>query len=344
MIANQENASIILNGDSTGDETTEWFYRLGAWIASKFPTHNVLYYDFPYAKQEFGQSKIIQVGINGLGYCVTGSGQYVRAASKAAYNITGDIEIAVKLQPTTLGATKYIAAKWGAAGNYSWYIAITSDNKIRFNRSSNGTITEYRDSTLAIPYAVNDVFWIKVCYDYDNGNNGNSTDFYTSADGITWTKLGTTVVVAGIGPIFAGTGDLQFHAANSSNSLVGKFYEAYIRNGIGGSLVASVNMSLANFTYLTAAYTFNDIMGNEFELVATSKTGANTLVMINCSASGMGTSYSMDQNRFDKFTAFSEPHLFFVSYGHNEVGEYATYNTLYSALIDKICLASINEM
>lgn len=37
------DVNILLVGDSTGDETTEWFYLLGEWLATQHPTHSVDY-------------------------------------------------------------------------------------------------------------------------------------------------------------------------------------------------------------------------------------------------------------------------------------------------------------
>jgi lysophospholipase L1-like esterase len=40
---NNENVNFVLGGDSTGDATTEWYYRLAVQVAADYPTHTVLY-------------------------------------------------------------------------------------------------------------------------------------------------------------------------------------------------------------------------------------------------------------------------------------------------------------
>ena len=44
----------------------------------------------------------------------------------------------------------------------------------------------------------NTIIWLRVTLSVNNGSSGNTTTFYTSSDGITWTQLGNTIINSGI--------------------------------------------------------------------------------------------------------------------------------------------------
>lgn len=55
-----EDANLLIMGDSTSNETTEWAYILTQWIGTKFPTHTVNYY--LWAGTDYGTATVISTG------------------------------------------------------------------------------------------------------------------------------------------------------------------------------------------------------------------------------------------------------------------------------------------
>lgn len=43
IVANAGDVEILVIGDSTGNDTTEWVYLFGAWLGTQYPTHSVSY-------------------------------------------------------------------------------------------------------------------------------------------------------------------------------------------------------------------------------------------------------------------------------------------------------------
>lgn len=59
---NQEDAVIAVLGDSTGNETTEWVYRLAQYLGSLFATHSVIYRLWNDGTQTYDAPVTIQTG------------------------------------------------------------------------------------------------------------------------------------------------------------------------------------------------------------------------------------------------------------------------------------------
>jgi hypothetical protein len=106
------------------------------------------------------------------------------------------------------------------------------------------------NSTATISFSANSVNWVRCVFTPDNGSAQNTTQFYTSSDGVTWTQLGSTLTAGGavtlyqpptqtdathqyMGYEIGGRGLTAVVAASGTN-----FYEIEIRNGLNGALVA----------------------------------------------------------------------------------------------------------
>lgn len=59
---NRQDASIVLTGDSTGNETGEWFYLTMLWLIAKFPAYTVTYRLWDDATQTYGSVSTLQTG------------------------------------------------------------------------------------------------------------------------------------------------------------------------------------------------------------------------------------------------------------------------------------------
>lgn len=203
-----------------------------------------------------------------------------RTADKAQLQIVGDIDIRLEIEPTRWrrfgsGGTRFmiLAAKYGIAGARSWMLRVSEQGllTITWNNSGGGS-AGVRTATAPLPATGR--IAIKVTIDVDNGASGNDTQFFTapSING-SYTQLGATVTAASVSSIFnAATpleiGTIQNGAANAGAfsatgiNYLGRVYAFQLRNGIGGTLVAS-----PDFTAQTTGTTsFADGLGNTWAL------------------------------------------------------------------------------
>ena len=79
--------------------------------------------------------------------------------------------------------------------------------------------------------------------DVDDDASGSITEFFTSADGTTWTQLGGGVQTGAVTSIHAGTHILEIGAsfANGTQPFGGTIFSAQVYDGIDGTLVADFN-------------------------------------------------------------------------------------------------------
>lgn len=158
----------------------------------------------------------------------------------AALDITGDIDIRVKIAPDdwTPAATQAFLGK-DSSGNRSYIFGLGASGALALTTTANGTTSISFTSTAnlsALPDGT--VKWVRVTLDVDNGAGGKSANFYTSDDGSLWTQLGTTVTSAGTTSIFSGSANLTIGQNPGSGQVFkGKVYAASIRNGINGTEV-----------------------------------------------------------------------------------------------------------
>lgn len=187
------------------------------------------------------------------------TGNYLSAPDAAALDITGDIDIRVHIAPDswTPSGYPYMVAKGGFGIDLAY--AMFFDNgtgKIYFRTSSNGTNAIDALSTVATGFSAGSAHWVRATRDVNNGSGGNTTTFYTSEDGVTWTQLGAAVTNAGTTSIYASTAALQIGESVGS-AFAGRIRRVQLLNGIGGTTVLDVDTSVltsgsqTSFTALT---------------------------------------------------------------------------------------------
>lgn len=173
------------------------------------------------------------------------SGNYVSTPDSAALDITGDIDIAWHGALDTwtgTAATQILVSKFLTAGNQrSYYLGITATGLVTIAYSPDGAATTSRSSTIETGLAPGQESWVRATLDVDNGAGGQSASFYTSVDGVTWTRLGATVTVAVTGVIFPSTAPLEINGtgAAASNRAAGVHMGARVCSIIGGAPAAS---------------------------------------------------------------------------------------------------------
>lgn len=178
-------------------------------------------------------------------------GNYGSTPDSAANSIVGDIDIRIKLRATdwTPSVSQAPIAKALLDPNRSWVLFLDTDGTLLFQWFPLGTVASglARRSTVATGLADNSDIFLRVTLDVDNGAAGHTVRFYTSTDydqdsgAGTWTQLGADVVTAGVTAIADTAAGIEIGARNggAASNFNGRVYYAEVRNGIGGSIVAT---------------------------------------------------------------------------------------------------------
>jgi hypothetical protein len=175
------------------------------------------------------------------------AGNYLSTPDAAALDITGDIDLRVQvaLDNWTPSGDDTLISKFGAGGNRSYRLTVTSAGNLSLIWSSDGTTLITATSSVATGITNGTIKWVRATLDVDNGSSGNTVTFFTSDNGTSWTQLGTTVVTAGITSIFNSTWTVDIGTdGGAARPLDGKIFRAQILNGIGGTTVLDVNTSV----------------------------------------------------------------------------------------------------
>ena len=187
------------------------------------------------------------------------SGNTATSPDAAALDITGDIDIRAKIamDDWTPSASNALIAKYGTAGQRSYYLALGSPTGLlQLNWSADGTNVITKNSTVAPTITDGSTLWVRVTLDVDNGASGNTVTFYTSTDGTTWTQLGDAVVTAGTTSIHSGTSILEIGTWGAGNAIArGKFFRAQVLNGINGIVAFDANFETSITSLNQASFT-----------------------------------------------------------------------------------------
>lgn len=167
---------------------------------------------------------------------------YALTPDSIANSIIGDIDIRTKVSMDNWvpASTNYFASKYNNGTQNSWLFAIGTTGKLRFQWSPDGTVGALitKDSTIALTVFSGQTLWVRATLDVDNGVGGSDLKFYTSVDGVIWTKLGATVTTAGVTSIFDSTTGVEIggFAAGQGITVVRQQYYMDIRNVIDGTI------------------------------------------------------------------------------------------------------------
>jgi hypothetical protein len=168
------------------------------------------------------------------------SGNYASAPDSAALDITGDIDIRVRMAAAdwTPTATAALVSKRGASGQVSYSLRLNSSGPLSLLWSNDGTTLITNNSTTNPPFNDGDTGWVRAVLDVDDGGV-YKVRYYTSTDGASWTQLGDEVVGLSSTSIFNGTASLEIGTTVSGTQqpLAARIYRAQVYNGIAGTLV-----------------------------------------------------------------------------------------------------------
>lgn len=328
-----DDVAIGLVGDSTGDATDEWLYRVGQWLAPLFPAYTVQHRVWADATQRFSAPTTLQTGTGGVqrAAVMAASGAFP-VRTPGVSTITGDLDIRVYCKPTSwhTGSTQTFASKFGSGGanvDRAFRFQVNGTGLLTFDWSTDGAaLQSAANSTAAVPFADGTAGWVRVTLDVDNGSGGHAISYYTSTDGQTWTQLGTTITRAtGVTSIAPATGwpfELGARQGGSEPMNGGRIYEAEIRDGIDGPTVCPRLPTL-----------WSRISGSGYSSIE----GPPVLTLVNGSMPGAGLTYLNETTRVKKMVpGFGQAVQFFAD-SHNEtatVGE--SWTTSYASWVSNV--------
>jgi len=332
-----EAVVIGMVGDSTGDETTEWFELLTAWLAAQAPTVPVKVARWNDAVQGYGLPQTIQTGTTEASVAFVGLSHYIVTPDTAQVSVTGDIAMMVDIALTDwtpASNSPALVTKFGAAGqrSYRFYVEQTTGLLV-FTWYADGTTGKTVKSSVAPTVADGARLRVGVELDVDDGAGSHAVRFYVGTGLNGWTQLGTTQVAAGGGTtsVFDSTTQLALGSRSDTNAdcWTGTFYSGALLSGMlqTGKVVAGYDPGLYPAQQGTQA--LRGTAGQTWTPVGVPViTYSPMLLAYNGSKSNMGIAYSADATRLALQTPI-EPQLFFISYGHNETsGVLSTWDAL----------------
>lgn len=195
----------------------------------------------------------------------------------AATSIVGDIDIRVDMEilpdatKTWAAGTFDVASKFEASdAARSWLFDMTG-GKPRITWYPLGTVASQRTvtATTALPAPATGRKAIRVTIDVNNGAAGVDVKFYYSTDiNGSWTQLGTTVTTGTTSAILGGTAGTRVGGAATSAMTSAVVYKAEIRDGIGGTLVASPDFAAQQLDGVPfVSGDFTDAQGNSWTMI-----------------------------------------------------------------------------
>lgn len=343
-----EPVCLLVHGDSTSAGKNTWVYPTFQWLATKYPSYTAKYREWDDSKQAYKPPTILQVGLDGEAYCVFNSVfNSLCADDSSAIQLTGDLDVAMKVGLDDWADTaneRFLIGKFGSSTTRSWQLGIDASGYLFLWFSSDGTnlkggVGSYTTSTAKPNVADGQPTWIRFTVDVDNGASGHTIRYYTSQDGEIWTQLGADRVGTGTTSIFTNTDYVEISGrGRGTGFFTGKFYRAWIKNGIDGKVVASPDLGLAS--PLELKKTFKDVEGTTWTGYRTAATdyvipyGSKDLIFLNGAVGGTPISYAKDGTRFELMTKI-EPMLAFINYSHNE-GTTSEYQSSYEGLATQL--------
>jgi hypothetical protein len=190
------------------------------------------------------------------------AGNYASTPDSAALDITGDIDLRVKvaLDDWTPAAANVFIAKDTGSTQRSYQLYIDTVGRLNLAWFPLGTSASGIFTTSSVATGVTDgaTKWVRATLDVDNGAGQYEVKFWLSNDGITWTELGTTVTGAtGTTTIFNSTSQLEIGTSNGGTNAPAraKFFRAQVLDGIDGTVAFDANFETSITSLLQTTFT-----------------------------------------------------------------------------------------
>jgi lysophospholipase L1-like esterase len=206
---------------------------------------------------------------DGYLYCPGSNSSGVSSVDKAAFDITGDIDVRIEITPDdeAPNVVNSLIGKWNDffTNHRSWRLFLNTNGTYGFEWSPDGLLATVQTANSSSP-SLSGRRHARITLDVDDGSSGHVVRFYESEDGADWDEIGTT----GAGPtrpgttsIFSSTADIYIGRISSTTPLpyTGRVHTAKVLTGIAGTEVAN-----PDFTYpgTTPVY---DPLGNRWGIL-----------------------------------------------------------------------------
>jgi hypothetical protein len=315
-------------GDSTGDESTEWFELLTTWLGAQNTDVPVKVLRWSDAAQGYGLPQTVQAGTVTPSLAFVAPTHYLTLPDSAQVSLTGDLACVADVALadwTPVSNSPALVTKFGLPGNrsYRFYVEQTTGLLV-FAWYPDGTTAKTVKSSVAPTVADGARLRVAVEIDVDNGAGSHEVKFYVGSGLNGWTQLGTTQTASGGGTtsIFDSTISLALGARldNSVDDWTGTFYSGGLLSGrlLTGKLVAWYDPGIYPARQGTHAVRGIVGEGTWSPVGVPVITYSPTVFAFNGSSSGKTIAYSADPTRLALQSPI-EPMLHFISYGHNEV-------------------------
>lgn len=330
--------ALVVQGDSTGNDSAEWVRLITAQLASAYPSLRVVHRLWNLTTLSYDTPDVIQAGIES--YFTPSAADVVQLNDTSAIPITGDLTIRGKLRATDVDAAvrRMIGAKWGSTAadqSFWWYIDGTNGLTLGWQETGGAFRSAAVASLAQLAAAFTDGtdFFAGIQLDVDNGSGQYTVTGLRSTDGITWTTLGTPVTGStGVSSVKVGTGYFKpggrGTTASNTDPWDGRIYWMEVCSGIGANAAIKARFEPGLSTRLSG-WTGTD--GYPWAKGASGVTlGSPVLVVLNSSGPGMDAGYSV--TNFAAQVPFS-PALAIINYGHN--GPTASTQVDYAGVVYK---------
>lgn len=328
-LESDRSASLLLLGDSTGNEVDDWFYRmLDEKIAPRFSDLHIMHRLWSDAAQDYSLPTEVQSAASGQRYLTSSDGTEatVRQADMAVSAGTDlEVTIDVSIPDWTPGTDCRLCGVWTTTGNQrSWMVVAYNTGVIQYFWSPDGTNS---NNVLSSPHGIANGARkrIRVRHDVNNGAGGHTiTIDVAEPNSDTWTNVYNTATGAGTTAVYASTGPLEiFKAGGSFGSSGAKIYDLDLRNGIEGARRSPVmieDFRAADATKVTPG-------------------GAPTLYVYNGSHAGSDISYHDDSLRRARITPMASVQAIFLNHAQNVAFSYASlkqFGTVWATWVDNV--------